>query len=184
VVRRTDWFAIDASTANGTAHPALGGRAGLRLFLPLGWRLAFNSDLTFALWRDHVRQESIYAINRYPDTFKRVELSPGVEVALTGRVSIGAGAYIGCLLRANKRIHEFTPAGARTLDHTRNTTGLFFLPDEGLTLRLDLQLHADWRVGLMLSQGVVNTSVLYNYGIKVVPQGILLGLEYALPVGD
>jgi hypothetical protein len=175
---------VGATNVNGIAHSALGGRAGLRLFLPLGRRLAFTSDLTFALWRDHVRQESIYGTNRYNHTFKRAELSPGVEVAVTGRVSIGAGAYLGCLLRAKERIREFTPAGALTVDYTRNTTGLFFLPDAGLTLRLDLQLHADWRVGLMLSQGVVNTSVLYDYGIKAVPQGILLGLEYALPVGD
>jgi hypothetical protein len=175
---------VGATNVNGIAHSALGGRAGLRLSLPIGRRLAFTSDLTFALWRDHVRQESIYGVKRYNHAFKRMELSPGVEVAVTGRVSIGAGAYLGCLLRAKERIREFNPAGARTVDHTQNTTGLFFLPDAGLTLRLDLQPHADWRVGLMLSQGIVNTSALYDYGIKAIPQGILLGLEYALPVGD
>jgi hypothetical protein len=113
------------------------------------------------MWRDHVRQASIYAINRYINTFRRVGLSPGLEVAVTGRVPIGAGA--------------------RTVDLTLRANVFYHLPDAGLTLRLDLQLHADWRVGLMLSQWVVNTSVLYNHGIKAVPQGILLGTGIRAP---
>jgi hypothetical protein len=142
---------VGATNVNGAAHSALGGRAGLRLLLPLGGRLSFTSDLCHTLWRDHVRRASSTATSRYNNTFQRVELSPGVEAALTGRLSIGTGAYLGHLLRAKERIREYSPAGARTLDVTRKATGLFHALDAGVRLRVDLQLHADWRLEVMFS---------------------------------
>jgi hypothetical protein len=177
-------FALGGATnVNGSAHSAPGGAAGLRVAAG-GGRLSFSADLSYTLWRDQLRRASNRQAETFNQAFKRAEFTPCVEVALSKWLSIGAGAYIGYLLRSKERVREYDAAGALTSDLTRLTTGLFNAYDTGLRLRLDVAIHEGWRFEVAVGQGFANTSVLSYLGVRAVPQSLMFGLEFTPPVPE
>lgn len=167
-----------ATNVNGLSASTLGGRGGLRLGYG-GQRLRGAMDICFAYWRDNVWQTNDSVASRFVNKFNLIELAPGAEYAISPRVRVGAGGYIGHLLNSKERIRAYNRAGTLLAEQTRATTGLFHAVDVGLRFRVGYEAYPGWWLEAVFSQGLRNASVLGDFGIRAVPQGLLLGLAWS-----
>jgi hypothetical protein len=178
--QKISWGAIvqgGATNVNGLDASALGGRAGLRFSVGDG-TVSGIADLCYTGWRDNVLRTGDSLDIRFNNRFNRLELAPGAEVALSGRLRLGAGAYVAYLFHAKERFREYNKAGDVVFDITQNTTGLFNAVDFGLRLQLAFELRPGLRLEALFSQGLTNISVLSAFGVKAVSQGMLVGLVW------
>jgi hypothetical protein len=171
-----------ATNVNGIDASALGGRAGLRFSIGDG-TVSGIADLCYTGWRDNVLRTGDSLDIRFNNRFNRLEFAPGAEVALSGRLRLGAGAYVAYLLGAKERFRDYNKVGDVVFDFTRTTTGLFNAVDFGLRFQLAFELRPGLRLEALFSQGLTNISVLYAFGVKAVSQGMLVGLVWTPGAG-